>query len=222
MPLDFPSSPTNGQTYENFVYDTSITAWRNQGSPSGLAGQVVALDNKVGLKQLIPTAITLAGGTGSITSNGTISFSACTSVAIQGVFSSLYRNYKIILNITPSAGGNVNYYLMTGATANTANVYYNQELRVLDTTVQGAFVGWPTTNGIAAVGVTPGNIAMDVYAPNISTVSTGVMSDANMGGSYYIRKYHNRHGVEAAFDGINFQASGGSHTGTITVYGYED
>lgn len=32
MPLDFPSSPTNGQTYNGYVYSTSIGAW--QAKPS--------------------------------------------------------------------------------------------------------------------------------------------------------------------------------------------
>lgn len=174
-----------------------------------------------GLIPVKPTVLTVAGGTGSINDLGTVTFTNCTSIALQGVFTTLYRNYKIVLNIAASAGGNVNYYLMSGAAANTANVYYNQELRALDTTVQGQFLGWPTTNGIAGVGVTNGAIVLDVYSPNIAT-GTSVMSDSNMGGSYYLRKYHNRHGQDVAFDGFNFQASTGNLTGKATVYGYND
>ena len=32
MALDFPSSPTNGQTYNNFYYDSATGAWRSLGS----------------------------------------------------------------------------------------------------------------------------------------------------------------------------------------------
>ena len=80
MPLDFPSSPTNGQTYENFVYDSSITAWRNQGSPSGLAGQVVALGNRTTSLEAYDASIE-AGWTAytptfynATIGNGTVSF----------------------------------------------------------------------------------------------------------------------------------------------------
>lgn len=31
MALDFPTSPTNGQVYGAYVYDSSITAWRSKG-----------------------------------------------------------------------------------------------------------------------------------------------------------------------------------------------
>ncbi len=31
MALDFPSSPTNGQVYEQYVYDTSLPGWRSKG-----------------------------------------------------------------------------------------------------------------------------------------------------------------------------------------------
>lgn len=29
MPLDFPSSPVNGQTYDNYFWDASTGVWRN-------------------------------------------------------------------------------------------------------------------------------------------------------------------------------------------------
>ncbi len=31
MPLDFPSSPANGQVYEQYVYDASLPGWRSKG-----------------------------------------------------------------------------------------------------------------------------------------------------------------------------------------------
>lgn len=43
MPLDFPASPTNGQAYEKFIYDSSITAWRAQGSTNNVGTQIAQL-----------------------------------------------------------------------------------------------------------------------------------------------------------------------------------
>jgi hypothetical protein len=31
MPLDFPASPTNGQAYEQYVYDSALPGWRSKG-----------------------------------------------------------------------------------------------------------------------------------------------------------------------------------------------
>lgn len=69
MPLDFPSNPTNGQTYENFVYDTSITAWRNQGSPNSLSSRVSTLEAGVPLgswTSYTPTFSNFTAGNASI------------------------------------------------------------------------------------------------------------------------------------------------------------
>jgi len=44
MPLDFPSSPTNGQVYGNYYYDSSIGAWRNVGSKDGLSQRLTAVE----------------------------------------------------------------------------------------------------------------------------------------------------------------------------------
>jgi hypothetical protein len=48
MALDFPSNPTNGQVYDNYYYDSSITAWRSSGSKNGLSQRVTELETYVG------------------------------------------------------------------------------------------------------------------------------------------------------------------------------
>jgi hypothetical protein len=45
MALDFPTNPTNGQVYDTFYYDSSITAWRNLGSKNALSDSITALQN---------------------------------------------------------------------------------------------------------------------------------------------------------------------------------
>lgn len=43
MPLEFPNTPANGTTNAQFVYDSAITAWRNQGSTNNVGAQIAAL-----------------------------------------------------------------------------------------------------------------------------------------------------------------------------------
>jgi hypothetical protein len=47
MALDFPSNPTNGQAFENYYYDSSITAWRSAGSKTGVNQRVTTLESQV-------------------------------------------------------------------------------------------------------------------------------------------------------------------------------
>lgn len=43
MAMDFPVSPTNGQTYQQFYWDASTNAWRNLGSKNALSSAVTDL-----------------------------------------------------------------------------------------------------------------------------------------------------------------------------------
>lgn len=124
MALDFPASPTNGQVYDQYVYDSSITAWRSKGgavaatytsdtAPSGAVKgdmwyrtsdgttfvYVVDSDtsqwveirseiatSKVGLVPIIPTSTSVSSGTASVDAAGVVTFSGCTSIALDGIF----------------------------------------------------------------------------------------------------------------------------------------
>lgn len=45
MALDFPSSPTNGQVYDNYYYDSILGAWRSAGTKNGLSTRLTTLEN---------------------------------------------------------------------------------------------------------------------------------------------------------------------------------
>lgn len=63
MPLDFPSSPVNGQTYNNYVWDSSVGAWLAQGSTNNVGDQIAGLQAK------FPVSVA-SGGTGATTLAG--------------------------------------------------------------------------------------------------------------------------------------------------------
>lgn len=43
MPLDFPSSPVNGQVYQNYVWSSTDGVWRAQGSTNNVGDTVDGL-----------------------------------------------------------------------------------------------------------------------------------------------------------------------------------
>lgn len=54
MPLDFPGSPTNGQVYQNYYYDSSAGAWRSLSStvnpiPSTLKNVIISSSENTGV-----------------------------------------------------------------------------------------------------------------------------------------------------------------------------
>jgi hypothetical protein len=92
-----------------------------------------------GLAQLIPTSVTVtgAGGSATVGSNGLITFSAVTSLQLNGVFSSTYDHYKAIIMIdssTSTGHGNLQYRYGTSGTPN-SNTNYNNKGYYIDTTI---------------------------------------------------------------------------------------
>lgn len=71
------------------------------------ASQAVTFDQLAGgtgLVPIAPTSLTVAGGTASVNTFGQITFTAITSLSLNGVFSSSYKNYKFLINQTASTG----------------------------------------------------------------------------------------------------------------------
>jgi len=121
MPIDFPANPTNGQVYSNWIYDSSIGAWRNVNTDTGVAAL-----NTMGLRNVAPTSVSVGSGSATTNANGTVSFSGATSVSLNGVFNSTYTNYRLMLNFSAfTANHNMGLRFRTsGVDASGANYFY--------------------------------------------------------------------------------------------------
>jgi len=228
MPLDFPSNPTNGQTYENFIYDTSITAWRNQGSPSGLAGQVVALGNATGLKTIVPTSVTIATGTGSYNSLGVVSFSGATSVTLNNVFSSAYKNYAYLINITATSDASTVLNMQLSLSGTASNTNYNWAgMRSLSgtpslTATEGNAAGYwsilETSSGSAS-----GAVMGEILDPANSVYTFINYRGQGFSGAYMATRHGSgRHFITTGYDGVKIYPAAGNFGGSIQIFGYND
>ena len=95
--IDFPSNPTNGQVYGSYIWDSSITAWRNVNTDTGIGTL-----NAMGLKNVVPSSISVSGGSATVNANGLITVSGVTNLTINDCFSSTYKSYKMIVTLTAS------------------------------------------------------------------------------------------------------------------------
>ena len=53
-------------------------------------------DNQPGMKLVVPSSVAVGSGSGSVATQGTVTFSGASSVSINGCFSSTYDNYRIL------------------------------------------------------------------------------------------------------------------------------
>jgi hypothetical protein len=161
MALDFPASPTNGQAYEQYVYDSALPGWRSKGgavaatyvsdtAPSGaVKGDMwyrssdgttyvfVVDDNssqwveirseistaQVGFVPIVPTSISVNAGSASVASSGEISFTGNTVLNLNGTLSSVYRNYRIVMEC--ENGNATDIYLRPKNSSGTLTSGYN-------------------------------------------------------------------------------------------------
>ena len=73
-----------------------------------------------GLKLLVPTSVAVGSGTGTANAAGQVTFTGASSVQLNGVFTTTYDNYKIVLNITAISSTDVlQFRFGTSGTINT-------------------------------------------------------------------------------------------------------
>lgn len=256
MPLDFPASPTNGQAYESYVYDSATSAWRSKGgavaatyvsdtAPSGAVKgdmwyrssdgttyvYVVDADtsqwveirseiafSKVGLVPIVPTSVTLSSGTASVAANGAVTISSSGDAVINGIFSSAYRNYRIIFNGALTGNGAWgSIFAMrfsSGGTTNSSSNYtytawYSQSGTNGNQNGTGTLTNWMWS-------VYAKDLILEVYSPADASTGTqmGVQGFYNNTAMFGQAGYNGN----TAFDGIQF--ANNFYSGTVKVYGY--
>lgn len=177
-----------------------------------------------GLVLIKPTSTAVTGGSASATINagGSVTFTTCETLSLNGVFSSTYDNYIIDIRHTESTTMPIYYRMRLSGTDNTtANAYVTQYLQADGTTVNGARItdsfGWIMYGGSTQ---REGHQVF-VYGPNLAQ-PTALRSVSALGlSSARILDNASTHNQSTAYDGITIypQPTVGTFTGLIKVYG---
>ncbi len=156
---------------------------------------------------------------GTDNGKGTISFTTASSVSLNGVFTSTYKNYRLIFNLKANAASLIRCrFRASGSDNSTSNYYFtSQQINGASWTDLGN-ANADTTAVIFYNDTNESNTSMDVYTPQ--TVNrTSYASSGHYGrlGTYAAGVFD----TTAQFDGITFFPTG-TITGTVSVYGYKN
>lgn len=184
-------------------------------------------DNLPGSKLIVPTSVAVGSGTGSVSTQGAVTFSGASSVSINNAFSSTYDNYKIVLEVTTaSATGYITSRLRASGSDNTTS-NYSCSMFVIQHGTSG------TNNDNGGTGQTSFNkfgyvstgskeywdiTLFNPFKTNETAYCAGVVpiyaaEDWFTGG---------RFNATTSFDGITFAPASGTFAGTIRVYGLKN
>jgi hypothetical protein len=175
-----------------------------------------------GLSPATPTTIANSGGTATLSGN-TVTVSACNSVSLNGIFSAVYDNYRILINLTSPSTPALQHRLRSAGTDSSAATYNYQRAQADGTTATlSRFVSqtlwgnwtfnanfplqeiWELSNPFASA-YTVGQYqwTRSVSANDIN-IETGGVTFANT----------------TSFDGFTIFPASSTITGTIAAYGY--
>lgn len=173
-----------------------------------------------GLKLIVPSSVS---GTGvSVTATGKVSFTATNSVSINGVFSSTYDNYLIVVGSgTINSSETLSIRFRSSGTDASGSNYASQELFASGTYV-AAGRGTSMDTGYVAGWWTPLRSAFHlyVYGPALAQPtawrSVSVTTDSNAA----IRDHAGTHSLSTAYDGFTLRSPYQTITSTsLCVYG---
>lgn len=172
-------------------------------------------------KLITPTSIVVAGGTASVGQFGKVSFSAATSLSLNGVFSSTYDNYMIVCRHNVSSG--VTTYVRfraNGIDNSTSSSYVHQSLEANSTTV-GAARAAENYGAIMAGNATQRNGSTTyVFGPNLAQPTAWRTVQVNDFSSARLLDFAGTHNQSTSYDGFTLLPFGGpSISGEIAVYG---
>ena len=178
----------------------------------------VALDSEMGLTLITPTSISVTSGSGSISNNGSVSFTGATNISLNGVFSSSFINYFVVIDYKGSVSNFATLRLKTGSDDSSSN-YYWQRIVANSTTVSGSSQSSQTSFDIGRYLDNTTGRFLNIFRPNIAD-RTGYESHGSTW--EYLVNYGGLLDTTTQYTGFTIFASSGTLSGTISVYGYRN
>ena len=186
----------------------------------GTNGQILSADSTeaTGLKWIASPA-----GAALTCVKAQTAFSAVSSVTADSVFTSSYTNYRIIFNYTTSSTGGLVLKLRIGGSS-TASGYNAQVIEANNTSLSGSRTAGSTypvsewSNGNFNC-----TAVVDIFNPQIATATTLQSHGATTLGAFnapFIKLSYGNQDTTTQFDGVEFLPTGGTITGSYTIYAF--
>lgn len=216
----------------SYLADSNVVQAYDGSAWNSLAySSAVPASTTIGLKTVVPTSVSAVGGSGSYDSNtGLITFGAgTTSLTINGVFTSAYKNYRLVFNCTKSAaaGNDAVQWRLTASGTPTSSGYYQAAIAFAMSNAASQNLGGSGATALYMTRIYQASIkatmSMDIYSPQEAahTEHAGIGYGTTLGDDQSIF-CAGRLPNTTQYDGVYIFATGNSISGTVQIYGYED
>ena len=204
---------------------TTVTRLEELGGITTAQATTARNNLRVGMVAISPTSVAVAGGTQSTSTLGLVTFSGATSLSLNGVFTSTYDAYMIVLQMTGHSANSASFMRLraSGTDNSAANYTYSANVITPTTTTRvyqsaqtaaeieyGAAGFW----GMHTYSVTNAAVAGHTAVTRQSTYVGASGMETAQGGFY--------HNVSTAYDGFTIYPGTGSISGRIQVFAYNN
>jgi len=185
--------------------------------------------SRAGLAKIVPSSVAVGSGTGSADALGTVTFSGASAIALNDVFSSAYKNYRIVIETTGTVGSPTLLYARMRVSNADVSSGYNAEMKFTAyASGSNSFNDNFNTTTSWILGYIPNggdgrfSASLDLYNPSdslfksMSGFSNGTKTGAYLGFGIC----GGTQGTTSALTGFTIYPASGTATGTISVYGY--
>lgn len=177
--------------------------------------------SKNGLRIVTPTSIASTGTSATISANGSVSFTAVTSLSLNGVFTADYDNYMVVLRTNSSGSCSIETRLRVGGVDNsTASSYTSQTLTADSTTVSGGRASAAQFDLLNVYAVQRAGAIVYFFAPFLAQPTAIRTVEAGDYLSASLRNNVVTHNQSTSYDGFSLLPNATRNiTGLVAVYG---
>lgn len=177
---------------------------------------------------VVPTSVSVGSGSFALSSNGQVTFTGASSVAVDGCFTSAYQNYVLFFNSLHSTtlGAYSFRYRAAGVDFSTANYFQGGTLVYYNNATVNSYrsnAGTSLDFGGGSPTYDDSQMRMEIISPMLAQRTRhnmqGIIVDATSIGAITASGTINS---LAAYDGFKVTSSAGTMSGTIRVYGYNN
>ena len=180
-----------------------------------------------GLVPVQPTSVAVAGGSATVNALGLVSFTTATSVSLNGVFTSAYNSYRMLIRVPNTSGGaSLTFRFRNAGTDNTSNNYVQTWFYNRSTGTTQTNNGTGTGAGLLQWNAAESNTFLmwigDVVNPAVvgrkSLFGKGNSGDAT---TFFVLDSSIMFQLNTlSFDGFTIFPTAGNITGTVQILGY--
>jgi hypothetical protein len=149
---------------------------------------------------------------------------ASNSVTADGVFTSSFTNYLVLVNYTINGSGQLKIKLRASGTAASTN-YNLQYIEAFSTSISTATVASATSYIVGAYGQgLEAAVSIELFGPQLAkATSIQTTNTATLAAGYtapLLQIWNGNHSTATAYDGIEIFTTGINWSGTYAIYGF--